>query len=312
MTLTRLSGAISLRDPLVSQLLGEWVASSPLAKARWYEATEVAQLPVIRKKQIEASVLFPPPELIGSLMDLNVPKGGSQHVSEFMTRRGATHTAATGLPFPRPIPSRDRFMDTWKELVKLLALDRPVSAADPPTRGRSWPLQSWAHYIQLRRPLMNTIEWKRPLTFLLRGDAYLCAGGCWTQLSIGIINHPARGPPPAFLVPKPTIFTAFWDFPSAKKDWHRLEIGLNYLCEHPKLSCISFGKNRFGFLISVNTPQCNRRRSKNNSNYLSGACSGMIGNTRRFFPMLAHVGGFVLDPPPWLSQIHSKHWFLNS
>ena len=70
MTLTRLSGAKSLRDPLVSQLLGEWVASSPLAKARWYEATEVAQLPLIRNKQIEAvkqyaSVLFPAPEWIG-------------------------------------------------------------------------------------------------------------------------------------------------------------------------------------------------------------------------------------------------------
>ena len=128
MTLKRLRGAKSLRDSLVSQLLGEWVDSSPLAKARWYEATEVAQLPVIRNKQIEAvkqyaSVLFPAPELIGLLMDLNVPKGGLWHVSEFMTRRGDTYTAATGLPFPRPIPSRDRFMDTWKELVKPLALD---------------------------------------------------------------------------------------------------------------------------------------------------------------------------------------------
>ena len=142
MTLTRLSGARSLRDPLVSQLLGEWVASSPLAKARWYEATEVAQLPLIRNNQIEAlkqyaSVLFPAPELIGLLMDLNVPKGGFWHVSEFMTRRGAAYTTATGLPFPRPIPSRDDLMDTWKELVKPLALDRPVSLADPPTSGRS-------------------------------------------------------------------------------------------------------------------------------------------------------------------------------
>ena len=33
MTLTRLSGAKSLRNALVAQLLGEWVASSPLAKA---------------------------------------------------------------------------------------------------------------------------------------------------------------------------------------------------------------------------------------------------------------------------------------
>ena len=64
-----------------------------------------------------ASILFPAPQWIGLLMDLNVPKGGFWHVSEFMTHRGATHTAATGLPFPRPIPSRDRFMDTWKEFV---------------------------------------------------------------------------------------------------------------------------------------------------------------------------------------------------
>ena len=163
MTLTRLSGAKSLRDPLVSQLLGEWVASSPLAKARWYEATEVAQLPLIRNKLIEAvkqyaSVLFPAPEWIGLLMDLNVPKGGFRHVSEFMTRRGAAYTAAMGLPFPRPILSRDPFMDTWKELVKPLALDRPVSVADPPTSGRSWPLQSWAAYIQLPPPLVDTID----------------------------------------------------------------------------------------------------------------------------------------------------------
>ena len=203
MTLTRLSGAKSLRDSLVSEVLGEWVASSPLAKARWYAATKVAQLPVIRNKQIEAvkqyaSALFPAPDLIGLLMDLNVPKGGFRHVSEFMTRRGATYRAATGLQFPRPIPSRDRFMDTWKELVKPLALDRPVSVADPPTSGRSWPLQSWACYIQSRPPLVDTIDWKRPLTFLPRGDAYPCAGGDWTQLSIGLLNHDARGRTPAY------------------------------------------------------------------------------------------------------------------
>ena len=104
MTLTCLSGAKNLRDPLVAPLLGAWVASSPLAKARWYEATEVAQLPFIRDKQIEAvkqhaSVLFPAPELIGLLLDLNVPKSGFRHVLEFMTRRGAASTAATGHPF---------------------------------------------------------------------------------------------------------------------------------------------------------------------------------------------------------------------
>ena len=61
MTLTR--GAKSLRDPLVSQLLGEWVASLPLPNAWWYKVTEVAQLPFIYNTQVEAvkqyaSVLF--------------------------------------------------------------------------------------------------------------------------------------------------------------------------------------------------------------------------------------------------------------
>ena len=91
----------------------------------------------LRNKQIEAlkqyaSVLLPAPVLIALLMDLNVPKGGFRHVSKFMTRRVAAYTAATGLPFPHAIPSRDRFRDTWKELVKALALDRPVSWRIPP------------------------------------------------------------------------------------------------------------------------------------------------------------------------------------
>ena len=181
-TLTRLSGAKSLRDPLVSQRLGEWVASSPLSKARGrHEGTEVAQLAVICDKQIEAvkqyaSVLFPAPKLIGLLPDLNVPKGGFRHVSEFMTRQGAAYSAATGLPLSRRIPSHDCFMDTWKDLVKALVLHRPMSLPDPPTSGRCWPLQSWACYIQSRPPLVDTMHWKRRLSFLLRGDAYPCAG----------------------------------------------------------------------------------------------------------------------------------------
>ena len=206
MTLTRLSGTKSLRDPLVSQLLGEWVASSPLAKARWYEATEVAQLALIRNKKIEAlkqyaSVLFPAPELIGLLMDSNVPKSGFRRVSEFMTRLGAAYTAATGLPFPRPIPSRDCFTDTWKDLVKLLALDRPVSMADPPTSGRSWPLQSWAGYIESCPPLVDTIDG--------RGRSLSSSGGMLTRAPVEVgPNYPlscstmAHGPahPPTYVI----------------------------------------------------------------------------------------------------------------
>ena len=98
MTLTRLSGSKSVRDSLVSQLLGEWwVASSPLAKARWYEATKVAQLPLIRNKQKEAgkqyaSVLFPAPELIGnqSTGALQPLSGASMHFATNQSLR-ATH-----------------------------------------------------------------------------------------------------------------------------------------------------------------------------------------------------------------------------
>ena len=170
MTLVRLSGAKSLRDPLVSQLLGEWVASSPLARARWSEAMEVGYPSLVRDKQKEAvkqyaSHLFPAPDLIGLLMDLNVPKLGFRHVLESMSRRGSACAAATGLPFPRPIPTRD----TWKELVTPLDLRPPVSIPDPPASKRSWLLLSWARYVQSRLSLVDTIDWTGPLTFIVRG-----------------------------------------------------------------------------------------------------------------------------------------------
>ena len=201
MTLVRLSGAKSLRDPVVSRLLGEWVASSPLARARWSEATEVGYPSLICDKQKKAVkqyayLLFPARDHIGLLMDLNVPKLGFRHVSEYMSRR---RSAATGLPFPRPIPTRDRFTDTWKELVTPLDLRPRVSVPDPPASGRSWPLPSLARYVQSRPSLVDNIDWTRPLTFIVRGDVYPCAGGSWTQLSIGLLNHGARGRTPAYL-----------------------------------------------------------------------------------------------------------------
>ena len=65
--------------------------------------------------------------------------------------------------------------------------------------GRSWPFQSWVRYLQSQPALANVIDWSWPLTFLVRGDAYRCAGGSWTQLSVGILNHGARGRSPAYL-----------------------------------------------------------------------------------------------------------------
>ena len=204
MTLLRLSGAKSLRDPLVSQLLGEWVASSPLARARWSEATEVGYPSLIRDRQKEAvkqyaSHLFPAPDLIGPLMDLNIPKVGFRHMMQYMSRRGSAYTAATGRPFAKPIPTPEAFTDAWKELVTPLDLRPPVSVPDSPASGRSWPLPSWAPYVQSRPSLVDTIDWTTPLTFIVRGDAYPCAAGSWTQLSIGLLNEGARGRTPAYL-----------------------------------------------------------------------------------------------------------------
>ena len=115
MKLVHLSGAKSLRDPLVSRLLGEWVASSPLARARWSEATEVGYPSLIREKQKETvkqyvSHLFPVMDLIGLLMDLNVPKLGFRHVSECMSRRcrPTRPQRASRSPAPSPLGIRSR------------------------------------------------------------------------------------------------------------------------------------------------------------------------------------------------------------
>ena len=94
-----------------------------------------------------ASLLFPAPDFIGLLMELNIPKTGFRHISQFMTRRGAAYTTATNLKFPRPIPSRGEYLDTWKELVKPLESGPPVSVAQPRGSGRSWPLRSWVQYL---------------------------------------------------------------------------------------------------------------------------------------------------------------------
>ena len=129
---------------------------------------------LVRTKQVEAvkqyaSSVFPEPNFIGLLMDLNVTKMGFRHLFEFMTRQGIDYMAATGHTFPRPIPTRQAFLDTWKEMAKPLELRPLVTVDDQPASGRSWPAHSWARYIQSRPPLVDTIDWGRPLTFIVRG-----------------------------------------------------------------------------------------------------------------------------------------------
>ena len=83
---------------------------------------------------------------------------------------------------------------------------------DPPASGRSWPVHSWARYMQSRPRLVDINDWDRPLTFIVRGDAYPSAGGSWTQLSIGLLNHGKRDvhPPTCGSSGWPCAATRIW------------------------------------------------------------------------------------------------------
>ena len=43
--------------------------------------------------------------------------------------------------------------------------------------------------MQSQPALCQSIDWARPLTFVVRGDGYPWAGGSWSQLSMGLLNH---------------------------------------------------------------------------------------------------------------------------
>ena len=53
--------------------------------------------------------------------------------------------------------------------------------------------------MQSRPALCKSIDWTQPLTFVLRGDGYPCAGGSWSQLSVGLFNHGVKAQTPTFL-----------------------------------------------------------------------------------------------------------------
>ena len=60
--------------------------------------------------------------MIGLFLELGEPRSGFRVLSEYITRRGDAYTPRTGLPFPRPIPTRDQFNATWKSLTAPFAL----------------------------------------------------------------------------------------------------------------------------------------------------------------------------------------------
>ena len=179
------------------------MSSSPLIRARFTGAMDHAPLSAVQKTKVQAirtyaEALFPAPHLIRLLLELGAPRSGFRVLSEYITRRGDAYTARTGLPFRSPLPTREQFDATWKSLTARLAFLPAVEYADPASSGRCWPLWLWAQYVLSRPALCQSIDWTRPLTFVVRGDGYPCAGGSWSQPSVGLLNHRVKARTPAF------------------------------------------------------------------------------------------------------------------
>ena len=109
MMLVRLSGATSLRDSKCSDLLAQWMSSSPLIRARFTEAMDHTPLPAVDKTKVQAirtcaEVLFPAPCLIGLLLELGTARSGFRVLSQYITRRGDAYTPALGCPSHGPSP----------------------------------------------------------------------------------------------------------------------------------------------------------------------------------------------------------------
>ena len=53
--------------------------------------------------------------------------------------------------------------------------------------------------MQSRPALCQSIDWTGALTLVVQGDGYPCAGGSWSQLSVGLLKHGEKARTPAFL-----------------------------------------------------------------------------------------------------------------
>ena len=74
----------------------------------------------------------------------------------------------------------------------------PVECAYLPSLGRCWPLRLWAQHVQSWPTLCESIDWTRPLRLVVLGAGYPCAGGSWSKLSVGLLNHGEKARTPAF------------------------------------------------------------------------------------------------------------------
>ena len=216
----------------------------PLIRARFTEAMDHDPLPAVHKTKVQAiltyAALFPAPYPVGLLSELGAPWSGFRVLSEYITRRGDAYTARTGLPFPRPIPTPDQFDATWKSLTPPLALSPPVEC--PPVVGSLLARTVVGTICAIPAVLCHSIDRTRPLTFVVRGDRYPCAGGRWSQLSVGLLNHGVKARTPAFLWVIGMAVTGDTDMVALGQIWAQvLHVCGLYFCVHMLFIIRAFG-----------------------------------------------------------------------
>ena len=181
--LVHLAGAVSLQDgDLVGELLAEWAVSSPDTRRQFVVAVRLAQLGCVRGVRQEAitkyaSEALPPNECCELILNLRVPKSAWCTLSKVYTLRGLKYTAATGLPFARPICPERAFQQRWQELLAPLELEPPVSTSNPKATGVNWPWASWLRYIASQPPLCRMIDWSFPFPLGNRAKCLWTPGG---------------------------------------------------------------------------------------------------------------------------------------
>ena len=203
LALVNISGE-SLQHDAPAELLALCATSSPLARRAFSRAAEIASTSAFRNVRIEAAQayaenLLPPLAAVSLLLNLSAPKSAFRLLSTFVSQRGVRYSTATGLPFPRPLCTRDAFEAKWAELCTPLELVCTFSTTPVQAEARHWPLASWERYVN-SRPQLRIPDGPR-LHLIIRGDGYPVAGGSWSQMTIGMANHGPNARRPAFCWP---------------------------------------------------------------------------------------------------------------
>ena len=208
-TLKKLTGATSLSDSRVSDLLSSWAASHPRARGALQRAAQQSLRGWLEKEQAAvlnrfASSLIPGDGACELLITMNAPKRAFRALSRYFSARMREFKAGSPFgPLKRPICSRAAFTEAWASFARALTLGHVEYREGPPlTVGLHWPLQRWAEYINSRPTLFNALDFSKPLHFIVRGDGYPTAGSSWAALTITLANfgEDARSPAYTWLI----------------------------------------------------------------------------------------------------------------